>query len=102
MSISILTAQFDVEPNRVLELEDDTTAAGTPDDPHGCFLKIHGGTDWFTLFLPDETIERLAVLLAEQAPRLPTHRVLNALSRRERHNGRTQRERLDPGPSPEV
>lgn len=101
MGIEILMAQFDVKPGRSLELEDDNTAHGTVDDPHGCFLKIHGGTDWFTLFLPDETLERLAVLICEEAPRLPTHRVLNALSRREKHAGMTQRERLDPGPSPD-
>ena len=41
-TIGVLIAQLDVPENRVLHLEDDTTATGTGDDPHGCFLSFGG------------------------------------------------------------
>lgn len=103
--IEVLVAQFDVPENKVLYVEDDTTAQGTPDDPHGVFVSFGGlrGSGELTVFLPDETAARLLIALLTDSPRLPRRtmaRLHGIVEEAMRQDAEAYRARLDPGPLP--
>jgi class 3 adenylate cyclase len=103
--IGVLVAQFDVPENKVLYVEDDTTAKGTPDDPRGVFVSFGGirGSGELTVFLPDETAARLLVTLLTDSPRIPKRtmaRIRGIVEEATKQDAEAYRARLDPGPLP--
>lgn len=105
--IEVLTIQLVLPPNKVVSVEDDTSVdpEDGDNDPQGVEVTfgVQSAMGDLTIFLPDETADRLLLALLENAPRISARTLARASALLQRDTAAAMeeyRERLDPGPLP--
>lgn len=103
--MEVLTIQLVLPPDKVVSVEDDTSVIAGDGDPQGVEVTfgVQSATGDLTIFLPDETADRLLLALLENAPRISARTLARAAALLQRCNLNAEakyRETLDPGPLP--